>query len=294
MGTARQTAWIAAAAALVLLAGCGGKGGSKKEDPILRLSAAEALAEGRRLMAEKKYNEARKYLIHAFEVEPNSADGRDGLIAAADAMFLAGGYDNKVEAETRYRDFLNRFPTSDRADYAQFRIAQCLAGRMEKADRDQATTRKALAELEDLIRLYPTSPYAAEAREELRAVNDKLAEHELKIASFYLRYGCGRRTLGCISAAQRLEYLLDNFPQYPQRERVLFKLCGAYRKIEEPPADASDACTMLAEEFPNSSLARKLPDEEKLAKKKQKKQKGSKSDAPVEQSVPDLAADDGV
>ena len=89
-----------------------------------------------------------------------------------------GGNTNFVQAEAKYRDFLNRFPTSEQAAYVQFQIANSLAKRMEKPDRDQTTTRKALEAYEDLVRLYPTSEYATQAQEKREVVRANLAEHE--------------------------------------------------------------------------------------------------------------------
>ncbi|MEM9406420.1 MAG: outer membrane protein assembly factor BamD [Acidobacteriota bacterium] len=237
-----------------LLAACGG---GVQNDPILKLSAIEALEEGKRLMEEKKYRLARKYLVHSFEVEPNSPAGRDGLLLASDALYLVGGFDSYVEAETRYRDFLNRFPTSDKADYAQFRVASSLAKRMEKPNRDQQTTRKALSEFRDLQRLYPTSPYASEAQEEMKAVLENLAEHEFVVAVFYYRFARARSTiLG--SAIERLEQLLEDYPSYSQRDKVQAYICLSANKalmVEK----ATEACEAMRNEFPDSSYLKKLP-----------------------------------
>ena len=112
------------------LAGCRH---SQRQDPLLQLSAAESLAEGQRLMALEKYAQARKYLTHAFEVEPNSVSGREALLLVADSLYKQGGTQNLVQAEAKYRDFLNRFPTSDRAPYVQYQIGASLAGRVELA-----------------------------------------------------------------------------------------------------------------------------------------------------------------
>ena len=138
------------------------KGGGIKEDPILRLSAEEALVQGKDLMENKKYNQAAQYFDHAFEVAPNSATGREALLLAADSYFLNKGTANSVKAEAKYRDYLNRFPTSDRSDYVQLRIASCLAEQMGKPDRDQSATLKALTAFESVQQLYPTSSHAAE------------------------------------------------------------------------------------------------------------------------------------
>ncbi|HTQ81428.1 MAG TPA: outer membrane protein assembly factor BamD, partial [Thermoanaerobaculia bacterium] len=139
------------------LAGCHG---GAKQDPILQLSAEEALAQGKSWVAKEKYARARPYFTHAYEVEPNSATGREALLLAADTYYLEGGSTNYIQSEAKYRDYLNRFPTSDQAAYVQFQIANSLAKRMERPDRDQAVTRKAFEAYQDLIRLYPTSEYA--------------------------------------------------------------------------------------------------------------------------------------
>ena len=273
---------VASALALVVLLsfGCGGDG---REDPILRLSAAEALSQGQALMAEKKYREAKKYLVHAFEVEPNSVSGRDGLLLAADSLYFAGGLSNLTEAETRYRDFLNRFPTSERSDYAQFRIAMTLAARMEKPNRDQKTTRKAVDEFENLLRLYPTSPYATEAQQELIKVRNNLAESEYLVGMFYMRYGCrkGQRTAVCRSAGSRFNYLLENYPNYDEKDKVYYQLCRAYSSLEAVPEGSRDGCALLKEEYPQSPYAAKITSvekaganaAEKLSKEAQRRQK---------------------
>lgn len=91
----RRLAVLVATSAL-LAAGCGSRG---KEDPLLRLSAAESLTEGKQLLERKRYSAARPYLAHAFEIEPNSAAGREALLLVADSLFLEGGESNLIQAE---------------------------------------------------------------------------------------------------------------------------------------------------------------------------------------------------
>jgi len=242
--------------ALGLLTACGSGG---KNDPILKLSSVEALEEGKRLLEEGKYRLARKYLVHSFEVEPNSPAGRDGLLLASDALFLIGGFDSYVEAETRYRDFLNRFPTSDKADYAQFRVASSLSKRMESPNRDQQTTRKALAEFQDLLRLYPTSPYATEAREEMKSVLNNLAEHEFLVARFYYRFSRERSSV-LSAAVTRLEGIAENYPNYPEPDKVQAYICLCLNKATLYER-ASEECEKMRNEYPDSSYLKKLPKE---------------------------------
>ncbi len=241
-------AWMALLT-LLPLAGCGG---GIKDDPLLRLSAEESLVQGKQLLAEEKYGKARPYFTHAFEIEPNSSVGREALLLAADTFYLEGGNTNFVQAEAKYRDFLNRFPTSEQASYVQFQIANSLARRMEKPDRDQTTTRKALEAYEDLVRLYPTSEYTAQAQEQREVVRANLAEHEFVVGRFYLRYGSPR------AAVQRFDFLLANFPQYPQKDKILYHL-GLAHQAAQSPEEAAKAFERLRTEYPDSGYADDVP-----------------------------------
>jgi outer membrane protein assembly factor BamD len=241
--------------ALVVLSACH-SGPSKiktNKDPILRLSASESLVKGKELLTKKKYAEARPYFTHSFEVEPNSKIGREGLLLAADTYFMEGGNTNFIQSEAKYRDYLNRFPTSDQAAYVQFQIANSLAKRIARPDRDQTVTRKALDAFQELVHQYPTSEYVARAQEQVEKVKGDLADHEYVIGAFYLRYGAP------LSAAARFEYLLENYPTYRDKEKVIYNLGVAYqrsRKLDE----ARKAFDRLRTEFPQSKFIREIPD----------------------------------
>jgi outer membrane protein assembly factor BamD len=259
------------------------------EDPILALSATESLVQGKELLAAKKYVRARPYLLHAFEVEPNSANGRESLLLAADTYFLEGGRANFVQAEAKYRDFLNRFPTSDRASYAQFQVATSLARRMERPDRDQATTRQALQAYEDLQRQFPTSEYAAQAREQIRLVRDNLAEHELVVGRFYLNYGIA------VAAVSRLEYMLEAYPEYSARDKIFFYLGQAYGRSGRDE-DARATFERLRNQFQDSPYLAELPKVEKnlakLAAKRKRREARQEAEAARESGSSAAAKDE--
>jgi outer membrane protein assembly factor BamD len=223
-----------------------------REDPILALSVEESLAQGKAQMERRRYGDARKYLLHAFEVGPNSAQGREALLLAADCYFLDGNSQNWIQAEAKYRDFQNRFPTSNRAAYVQFQIGRSLAARMEKPDRDQSTATKALRSFEDLLRLYPTSEYAAQATQEIRRVRNNLGEHEYRVGLFYLRYGLP------VAAAGRFELLLRDFQDFDAPDKVLYHL-GMARLKQNDPALASAAFDRLRAEHPASRWVAEIP-----------------------------------
>jgi len=231
-----------------------------KEDPILRLSATESLAQGKELMAKQKYERARPFFTHAFEVEPNSAIGRESLLLAADTYYLEGSTASYVQAEAKYRDYLNRFPTSAQAPYVQFQIANSLAKRMEKPDRDQSGTRKAMEAYQELIRLYPTSEYAQQAQEQIKLVQANLAEHEFQIGRFYLRYGLPP------AAVERFNFLLETYPEYPDKGKVYYYL-GTAHEMMHHTEEAQKAFDRLRTEAPDSPWISEIPAQKNGASK---------------------------
>jgi outer membrane protein assembly factor BamD len=236
---------------LLLLTAWGCKSNPTK-DPILKLSAEESLAQGKDLLAKKMYGKARPLFTHAFEVEPNSKVGREGLLLAADTYYLEGGLTNYTQAEAKYRDYLNRFPTSDQASYVQFQIANSLAKRMARPDRDQSTARKCMEAYQELIRLYPTSEYATKAEEQIEVVNTSLAEHEYLVGHFYLRYGVP------IAAVGRFDNVLKNYPKYGHRDQVIYEQGLAYTRMRKMD-EAKKSFDRLRTEYPNSKLVKEIP-----------------------------------
>jgi outer membrane protein assembly factor BamD len=241
---------VAGLAVIGLTSGaCGGDG---YQDPILKLSAEESLEQGKALLEQEKYMRAREFLLHAFEVAPNSATGREALLLVADAHFLDGGSDNFIKAEAKYRDFQNRFPTSDRSAYVQFQIANSLAKRMLKPDRDQAATYKALEAYNDLLRIYPTSEYVSQAEEQIRVVKNNLAESEFLKGYFHMR------SMRLPNAAiRRFERVLEDYPDFDQMDKVMFYLGRAYERAEEADK-AREIRQRLRQEYPQSPLIAKL------------------------------------
>lgn len=257
-------------------------GGGKRQDPILALSAEESLAQGKASLEAEKYYKARRYLTHAFEVAPNTALGREALLLAADAFYLQGGEANLIQAEAKYRDYMNRFPTSDFAAYVQFQLGNCLAKRNKRADRDQTPNEKALAAYQEVLRLYPTSEYAAQAREQIKVVRQRLAEHEYMVGKFYLGFGI------YVAAISRLEGLLENFQDYEEKDKAYFTLGRSYLK-SGLTLKAFTTFERLRREYPESKFVKDIP---KLALTEQVAAEGAETDgkAAEDEETPDAAS----
>lgn len=203
------------------VAACGSK--QSLYEPVispefLNLSKEEVFENGEALFKQRKWARAREHYAHVYENYPNDPLGRRSLLRIADTYYEQGGSLNLVEAQYKYRDFINRYPGSEFADYAMLRIALVSHREMEGPERDQTKTREAVEKLREMIALYPDSEHRPEAEEKLREALDRLAKSEHLVARFYMN----RKQWD--ASVSRLNYLLENFPAYSDRDQVFYDL----------------------------------------------------------------------
>jgi outer membrane protein assembly factor BamD len=247
------------AGALALAAALGGcaHGGvdtaslSSSSDAIVWDAAAKAYEK-------KQWENARQYYKRIVDGFPNSEYGPGARLGLGQSYFEEGGSGNYILAVASLREFLTLYPSHPRADFAQFLVAEAYYKQKNSPDRDQSATKKALAEYERLLDLYPSSPEVEKARARIRECRGSLARHEYLVGWFYQK---GRQAWR--SAILRYEGILADFPDYDRLDEVLFRLSecldAAGRRAEALPL-----LDRLLGEYPQSGYteeARKLKEE---------------------------------
>jgi len=217
---------------------------------FVNLTKEQLFEKGEAFFAKKRWQKARSYYSYVYENFPNDPLGRRALLRVADTYFQQGDPVNLVEAQYKYRDFINRYPTSDRGDYAMLQIAMVSYKQMEKPDRDQQKTKEALEKFNDMIRAYPKSSLRPEADAKLKDVLDRLAKHDHIIARYYMK----RHSFN--AALQRLNSIVDQYPNYSGRDAVFFDLGTALSGLGRN-AEARLYFERVLAEFPNSEYAGK-------------------------------------
>ena len=239
------------AVALIVIAAC--SRGPRQIRPVvdpelLQLTKEQVWSRAEDYFAHRKWQRARTYYTYLYENQPNEVLGRRSLLRIADTYYEQGDAVNLVEAQYKYRDFINRYPTSDQADYAMLRIAMCSFKQMEKPDRDQQKTKEALEKFNDMLRTYPNSPQRAEAEARRQDVLDRLGKHEHIIARFYMKRGSWN------AAVQRLNYLIDTYPAYKERDAAFFDLGTALNAMGRT-GEARLYFERVLTEYPKSDYA---------------------------------------
>jgi len=215
---------IARALALAVLAtglaACGGNRASQNvqyvEEPVTQLYSrgADQLDRRRWMDAIASFEEVERQ-------HPYSSWARRAMLMEAYAHYQANQYDESIEDAQR---FLSLHPGNESAPYAYYLIAICHFERILDVGRDQATTERALQALQDVVRRYPESAYARDARLKLDMVYDQLAGKEMAVGRFYLQRDQH------LAAINRFRIVVEN-PNYQRTTHVpeaLHRLVEAY------------------------------------------------------------------
>src|SRR5436305_6640011 len=177
---------VALAMIAPMLAGCDTISGwfGDKDEPVLDQPADKLYNEGLYLLNEKKdIKAAAKKFEEVDRQHPYSEWARKSLIMTAYSYYEAGSYEDSINAARRY---LQLHPGSPDAAYAQFLIGSSFFDQIRDVSRDQDRTEKAIATLEEVIRKYPTTEYAASARRKIAIARDQLAGKEVMTGKYYL------------------------------------------------------------------------------------------------------------
>ena len=228
----------------VLAAGCA-TGGPKKP-PAGSLEPDKFLFErGTDNLNRKRWIVAREYfrqLVDSYPTSPHRADAKLGI---GDSYLGERSAESFVLAINEYREFLNFYPTHERAHYAQFQLAMAYFRQMRAPMRDQTETRDAIRELQVYLARYADRPLAGEAREKLREARDRLADWDTGVALHYYRIKWYPGAIG------RLEPLIKSDPEYTRRDSVFYYLGESLLKLQRS-AQALPYFERLVNEFEQS------------------------------------------
>ncbi|MEJ5166106.1 MAG: outer membrane protein assembly factor BamD [Thermoanaerobaculia bacterium] len=197
------------------------------EKTLNTLSAEEAMEKGRQAMEEGKYKIAKIYFKFVVDNFSSSPFAVEALINVASAAYLAGGWEELLEAKQRFSDFYSRYPQNENAEYALFMQGKIALKLKEKPDRDQVNVLAALSFFNRYQQLYPQGKYIEEVKEGIKECRKNLALHELAIANFYFKRKAYRGALG------RLDNLIKTYPDFEEMEKVYLLYAKIYEKTQD-------------------------------------------------------------
>src|SRR5579863_886181 len=176
--------WLAAILAVAMLAGCAGKKtATAKQDASKDSAEADKILYERALndIQHSRFETARLSLQTLINTYPDSEYLAKAKLAIADSYYKEGGTTGLTQAAAEYQDFITFFPFLDEAAYAQMQIGMAHYRQMEKPDRDRNEAEQAEAAFQNFLEKYPKSELRPAAEQDLRNIQEVLAEGDYRI-----------------------------------------------------------------------------------------------------------------
>jgi outer membrane protein assembly factor BamD len=199
-----------------------------------------ALAKQR--MDRGEYEDAAKLFDEVERQHPYSVWARRAQMMSAFSYYMAQKYPEAISSAQR---FLTIHPGNKDAPYAHYLIAMSHYQQIENVTRDQASTQNAANAFGELMRRYPESRYASDARLKLDLINDHLAGKEMEVGRFYQRSG------KWLAATLRFRKVVEQYQTTNHTPEALERLVECYLALGIPQ-EAQKSAAVLGRNYPGS------------------------------------------
>ena len=230
--------------ALCAVSALGGCSSSKKKEKFAYVERPVEILyqEASTAMERKRYDDAVELFGEVERQHPYSAWARRAILMKAFAQYQQNDYEDAV---TTLDQFISLHPGNKDAPYAYYLRSMCFYERIRDVGRDQDYTNNAVAALNDVVRRYPESEYARDARLKVDLTFDHLAGKEMQIGRYYLKGGKH------IAAINRFKSVITNYQTTNHAAEALYRLVESYLQIGVIE-EARAAAAVLGANYPGS------------------------------------------
>lgn len=229
-------------AACVAVAACGSSGKKKQKFAYVERPVEVLYSLATRDLERHRYDTAIAYFEEVERQHPYSSWARRAMLMKAFAYYQGNDYE---EAVTAVDQFISLHPGNKDAGYAYYLKAMCFYERIRDVGRDQDYTNNAVAALNDVIRRYPDTEYARDARLKLDLTFDHLAGKEMYVGRFYLKQNKH------IAAINRFKTVVEKYQTTSHVPEALHRLVEAYLELGIVD-EARAAAAVLGYNYPGS------------------------------------------
>ena len=207
-------AWLAACVAL-MLASCG----NKPKETYVERPVEQLYNEGVDALLQERFATASRSFDEVERQHPYSTWATKAQLMAAYAHYQNNKYDDAIVAADR---FIQLNPSSRDVGYAYYLKALCYYEQITDVQRDARMTELALRALDEVVRRFPESTFARDARLKIDLTYDHLAGKEMEIGRFYMTRG------QYVGAINRFKAVVDRFQTTSHVPEALHRLVESY------------------------------------------------------------------
>ncbi|HAA93294.1 MAG TPA: outer membrane protein assembly factor BamD [Rhodospirillaceae bacterium] len=173
---------------------------------------------------------------------PYSAWATKSQLMAAYAQYLNNRYDEAIIALDR---FIELHPGNRDVAYAHYLKSLSYYEQISDVGRDQKMTQLALKSLKEVVRRYPKTPYARDARIKIDLTTDHLAGKEMNIGRYYQQKG------EYLAAINRFRRIIERYQTTSHTPEALHRLTECYLALGITD-EAQMAAAVLGHNYPGN------------------------------------------
>ncbi len=219
--------YLAIATLTFTMAGCAGTRNTTKSGSVESL-----YHQGKRVLAAGNYSKAIDYFQTLEGRYPFGLPAQQAQLEIAYAYYKNGEPQSTISA---VQEFIKQNPTSPKVAYAYYLMGlanfphqgrlMTLLRPAQAYQTDITPLKLSFVAFKTLIKKFPHSPYAPDARRRLIYLRNWLAAHEIYVAKYYQERG------EWVAVINRCKVILVNYPQAPQVFPALRMMITAYRHL---------------------------------------------------------------
>ncbi|MFA9201282.1 MAG: outer membrane protein assembly factor BamD [Cypionkella sp.] len=245
-----QTRLLAAAllvGASLTVTACAGRGGGVRDTAYVARDVETLYAAAKDRLDRNQPKVAAALFDEVERQHPYSPWARRAQLMSAFSYYVAQDYNKAIESAQR---FLAIHPGNRDAPYAYYLIALSYYEQISDVTRDQKVTEQTRTALQELVRRYPATEYASDAKLKLDLVEDHLAGKEMEIGRFYQRSG------SWLAAQKRFLNVVENFQTTSHAPEALYRLVETNLALGIP-GEAVKNAAVLGANYPGNEWYQK-------------------------------------
>jgi outer membrane protein assembly factor BamD len=240
--TQRPIAAALALACILPLAACAGGKTTRADTQYVARDVNTLYSLAKQRLDRGQYAIAAALFDEVERQHPYSVWARRAQLMSAFAYYAAKDHTKSIDSARRFLAF---HPGNRDAPYAHYLVALNYYEQIQDVTRDQSATRQAMDALNELIRRYPNTRYASDARLKIDLVRDHLAGKEMEIGRFY------QRRSQWLAAATRFRTVVEEYQTTSHTPEALMRLTESYLALGIPE-EARRAAAVLGANYPNT------------------------------------------
>lgn len=213
---------------------------AKKEEP--EKPVEELYRDARKAFNNEEYKSAANLFDEVERQHPYSQWATQAELMSAYSSYQAEDYD---VAQTTLDSFIELHPGHPDIAYAYYLRAIIYYEQIVDVGRDQDLTRKAMEAMSEVIRRFPDTKYARDAKFKKDLTLDHLAGKEMEIGRFYLKRHYYQ------SAINRFKNVIDNYQTTTHTPEALHRMVECYLALGLPD-EAKKMGAILGHNYPGS------------------------------------------